>query len=153
MKRKKFLYFASEINSILTNKEILKELNYKEAFKFFKQGLVNGTDETFFKNIFQVDKSSYIEFSKKNLIKKKYYFLEKEIDESKDKENLSFKSYTSELKEKLIESFEEHNQFDVKCGVHLSGGNDSAILAALCNYSGKKYSSYTFDLMIKNIQN
>ena len=45
----------------------------------------------------------------------------------------------------MIESFEEHNQFDVKCGVHLSGGNDSAILAALCNYSGKKYSSYTFD--------
>ena len=79
------LYFSSEIKSIFCNREIKKELNYKEAFKFFKQGLVNGSSETWFKNIFQVKSAHYLEFDEKNINQKKYYSLEDNIDEDEDK--------------------------------------------------------------------
>ena len=45
----------------------------------------------------------------------------------------------------MLQSFEEHNYFDVVAGVHLSGGIDSAVLAALMNYHKKKFKSFAFD--------
>ena len=142
---KKTLYFCSEIKGIAELKNINTQINDKEAFKFFNQGLINSSGETWFKNIFQVKPSHFIEYSNDKIIEKKYYFLENQIDEKQDEKKISFKTYMNDFKEKLQESFKEHNQFDVKAGIHLSGGVDSAVLAAMSNYNNKEYNSYTFD--------
>ena len=142
---KKTLYFCSEIKGIVELKNINTQINDKEAFKFFNQGLINSSGETWFKNIFQVKPSHLIEYSNNKIIEKKYYFLENQIDEKQDEKKISFKTYMNDFKEKLQESFKEHNQFDVKAGIHLSGGVDSAVLAAMSNYNNKEYNSYTFD--------
>ena len=57
---------------------------------------------------------------------------------------------TKNLKEKLIESFKQHTNFDVTGGIHISGGTDSAILAALANIDNKKINSFTFNFENKN---
>ncbi len=138
---KKTLYFCSEIKGIVELQNINTQINNKEAFKFFNQGLINSSGETWFKNIFQVKPSHFIEYSNDKIIEKKYYFLENQVDEKQDEKKISFKTYMNDFKEKLQESFKEHNQFDVKAGIHLSGGVDSAVLAAMSNYNNKEYNS------------
>ena len=49
------------------------------------------------------------------------------------------------IKTRFSNSFEDHFQSDVQCGLHLSGGVDSAVLAAVTNFKNKKLKSYTFD--------
>jgi len=141
----KKIYFCSEIKGIKELRNINTGINNAEAYKFFQQGLINSNRETWFKNIFQVSPSHYIEYSQDKIIEKKYYSIEDFIDEKQDEEKISFKKYLNNFKEKLQTSFQEHNQFDVKAGIHLSGGVDSAVLAAMSNYNKKKYNSYTFD--------
>ena len=59
------LIFCSEIQGIkkALNKNL--EINKNEAFKFFKQGLINSGKETWFKNIFQVKQSCFLEINGK----------------------------------------------------------------------------------------
>tara|TARA_B110000483_G_scaffold104621_1_gene127671 strand:- start:9377 stop:11236 length:1860 start_codon:yes stop_codon:yes gene_type:complete len=141
---KKKIYFCSELKGLMQS-ESKNEINKSEAYKFFKQGLVNSTNETWIKNIYQVKASHYLEFNDGKFLEKKYYKIEDSIDEDLDNQKKSFKFYIEEFKERLLKSFEEHNRFDVTAGVHLSGGVDSAILSALMNYNNKDYRSYTFD--------
>ena len=141
--KKKKLFFCSEIGPLAELSKNDNIVNKKEAFKFFQQGLINSNNETWFKSIKQVKASHYLEYSKFSIKEKKYYFIEKMVNE--EDENKSFKTYMDDFKEKLQISFEEHNQFDVLAGIHLSGGVDSAVLAAMSNYNKKSYYSYTFD--------
>ena len=142
------IYFCSEINSLAQLKDYNKEINPSEAYKFFQQGLINSSSETWFKNIYQVKPSHFLEYSKSGIKETKYYFIEKHIDENADKK--TFKDYMEKFKSNLQKSFIEHNQFDVKAGIHLSGGVDSAVLAAMSNYNKKNYNSYTFDFENKD---
>ena len=146
--RKETRFFSSEIKGLLDKSEY--QINEKEAYKFFKQGLVNSTDETWFKDVYQVKPSHYLEIIDNKIIEKKYYDIENHIDENLDNENKSFKFYIEEFKERIVNSFEEHNYFDVIAGVHLSGGVDSAVLSALMNYSKKNTNHTLLILVTKN---
>ena len=57
------MYFCSEIKGITELKKLKNQINEKEAYKFFHQGLINSSGETWFKNIFQVKPSHFIEYS------------------------------------------------------------------------------------------
>ena len=143
-KKNKKIYFSSEIKGLIDKHR--ENINEKEAYRFFNQGLINSTNETWFKDIFQIKPSHYLEVSSSGkIVEKKYYNIEKFINEKKDQENKSFKFYVNEFKQRLLESFDEHNYFDVIAGVHLSGGVDSAVLSALMNFNKKKFKSFTFD--------
>ncbi len=136
------LFFCSEISPLANTSKYDKKINIGEAHKFLTQGLVNSTNETWFKNIHQVRASHYIEISKNKILEKKYYHIEDFVDEKKE---ATFKEEMIKFKDKLQNSFLEHNQFDVKAGIHLSGGVDSAVLGAISNYNKKSYNSFTFD--------
>ena len=136
------LFFCSEISPLANTKSFNKRINIGEAHKFLNQGLVNSNNETWFKDIYQVKAAHYIEFSNNKILEKKYYQIEDFIDE--EKEN-TFKEDMIKFKNKLQNSFTEHNQFDVEAGIHLSGGVDSAVLAAISNFNNKTYKSFTFD--------
>ena len=143
-KKNKKIYFSSEIKGLIDKTK--ENINEKEAYRFFNQGLINSTDETWFKDIFQVKPSHYLEVSSSSkILEKKYYNIEDFVNEKKDQENKSFKFYINEFRQRLLESFDEHNYFDVIAGVHLSGGVDSAVLSALMNFNKKKFKSFTFD--------
>lgn len=142
--KSKFI-FCSEIQGITKVLKKKLELNKNEAFKYFKQGLVSSSQETWFKDIFQVKQGCYLEICGKDIVEKRYYKIEENIDENLDKKNLSFKYYTEEFKKRILNSFKQHNIYDVQAGVHLSGGVDSAVLAALSNYFKKNYKTFTFD--------
>ena len=143
------LSFCSEIKGLFSNKKIEKKINFSEIHKVLDFGLIDSNNETCFADILKVPAGSYIEFSKKGLDIKNYYKLEDSIDESLDDVNNTFKFYTSNLKEKIIKSFLQHTDFDVAGGIHMSGGSDSALLAAMSSYTNKKLSSYTFDFKDK----
>ena len=52
-RQNKELTFCSEIQGIFENKNIKKEQNYYETYRYLKQGLVSSTEETWFKDIFK----------------------------------------------------------------------------------------------------
>ena len=140
------LYFCSEIAGITVNKKNNFGFNLNEMERYFKQGLVNASSETWFKNINQVPAGNFVVYSKNLGIKKiKYYKIEDHIDEELDNDKNSFKDCIKEFENRMYHSFDEHNNYDVKAGVHLSGGVDSAVLAGLISQKKLKMNSYTFD--------
>ena len=58
-KKNKKIYFSSEIKGLIDKQK--ENINEREAYRFFNQGLINSTDETWFKDIFQVKPSHYLE--------------------------------------------------------------------------------------------
>ncbi len=142
----KELSYSSEIQSMFKNLNIKKEPNNKEIFYYLNNSMVNSTTETWFKNIMQLEPSTYIEFSKRSNLKiVKYYSIQDNVDESLDYSDKSFKYWSNQIKEKFYESFNQHSHFDVNGGIHLSGGADSTILAVLANKYKKNLNTYTFD--------
>ena len=141
----KELTFCSEIPGIFINKNIKKEQNFFETYRYLALGLTNATNETWFKNVYQVKPSTYLEFSKNGLNNIQYYKLEDNIDEEKKgNENLFF-NYISKINEKIDNSFSQHTIYDVKGGIHQSGGTDSSLLVALAKKQGKNFDTFTFD--------
>ena len=143
-KKNKELSYCSEIQGLFENNQILKEQNYYEAYRYLKQGLVSASEETWFKNIFQVKPSHYLKFDKNGLSQKNYYSLEDNIVEYEN-DNKSFYFYLKSFKEKVLNSFQQHTVFDVKAGVHQSGGLDSTALVAITKILKKNFDTYTFD--------
>ena len=140
------LSFCSEINGLINSSKKKFSYNIKEVFKYFDQGLINASNETWFDKINQVEAGHYLVYSKNEKMKKiKYYKIEDFIDEDQDKKNLSFKYYSKEFETRMLNSYKEHNNYDVKAGVHLSGGVDSAVLAGLTKKLNYKFESFTFD--------
>ena len=142
-KKNKELTFCSEIPGIFENTKIVKEQNYYETYRYLNQGLVSSTDETWFKNIFQVKPSSYIKFDNSGFKQIEYYKLEENINE--EEKEKSFFSYKEDFFDKLNESFVHHTVFDVPAGIHQSGGLDSTALVAMTKVLNKKFDTYTFD--------
>jgi asparagine synthase (glutamine-hydrolysing) len=143
MKRNE-LTFCSEIPGLFENLPIKKKQNYFETFRYLKQGLVAASEETWFKNIYQVKQSHYIKFDNTGLKQIQYYKLEDRVEEN-EKEKKSFYFYQKFFKEKVLESFSQHTVFDVKGGVHQSGGLDSTALVAITKMLNQKFNTYTFD--------
>ena len=142
--KNKELTFCSEIQGVFENKRIKKDQNYFETYRYLKQGLVSASDETWFKNIYQVKPSHYIKFDKNGFSQNKYYSLEENVEE-KEIENSSFYSYLRSFREKILNSFSQHTIFDVKAGIHQSGGLDSTALVAITKILNKKFDTFTFD--------
>ena len=140
------LRFCSEIVGITKTSSHDFSYNIKEMYKYFNQGLMNSSDDTWFNDIKQVPLGHYIIYSKDSSLRKvKYYKIEDHIDEDLDKKKISFKNYIGEFENRLFKSYDEHNNYDVEAGVHLSGGVDSAVLAGLTKKFNLKFNSFTFD--------
>ena len=147
--KNKELTYCSEIQGIFENKKIKKNQNYYETLRYLKQGLISSTEETWFDGILQVKPGHYLKFDKEGLKQIKYYSLEDSVYEN-DNESKSFYSYLETFKEKIFNSFNQHTIFDVKAGIHQSGGLDSTALVAITKILDKKFDTYTFDYENKN---
>jgi asparagine synthase (glutamine-hydrolysing) len=144
-KKNKNLIFCSEIKGIVATRYYKKSINMKEAYLYLQKGYINSTNESWFKDIYQVPPGSYIEYNPLKLVINNYYKLEEKIDESKDNSNISYKKILNNIFNKICNSFNDHLQFDVKAGIHISSGTDSALIAALTKiHNSKNIESYTF---------
>jgi len=141
----KQLTFCSEIKGLFSNPFIKKEVNFSEIYKVLNLGLIDSNYQTCFANINKVPTGSYLEFSNEGVKINNYYKIEDKIDEGQDDKEISYKTYSIMLREKMIKSFQQHTTFDVNGGIHMSGGSDSALLAAMSSYTNKDLTSFTFD--------
>ena len=140
------LNFCSEIKGLVKLKDVKKEINFNEIYLYLNKGFINSTNETWFKNINQIPPGCYLSMNRGNIEIKKYYSLEDKIDEERDNFKNSFKKNLEIIKEKTYNSFSQHKNFDVKGGLHISGGTDSAVISALANIFNlnKNLKTYTF---------
>ncbi len=144
--------FCSEIHPLFKNPKIKKNPNFKEIFKNLQYGIFNSTNETWFQDIHQVKPGHFLEIKKNEVSENQYYKLEEKIDEDIDfSDKYNFYYWSQRINEKINNSFKEHSISDVKTGLHISGGADSAILGNLSNFFKGPLSTYTFDFELQEV--
>lgn len=139
------LTFCSEIHPLFKNKLIQKSENFSETNRYLALGLINSTNETWFKNIYQVEPGQILTFKKDKLSFYHYYKLSNYVDEDNDNKKNNYFKFEKDIHESISESFKQHSISDQNIGIHISGGNDSALLATGCKKNNIDTSCYTFD--------
>jgi len=117
-------YFASELKSLFTFKEVPKKISKNAICEFLFNGWLYEPD-TGFENIFKIMPGGYVEYDLNTFkLKNKIYF-----DVAKEEKTLD------SLKEKNIEDLID-NSIDIQCrsdvplGVFFSGGVDSTVIVS-----------------------
>lgn len=121
--------FASEIKAFESNPNFTFQLNERVAADFLIKGLQHHTNETFYKNVFQLGAGHHLiyDLEKASFQTKKYYTIDL-LDEFDD---LSFDEASEEFKNLLNDSIRLHRRSDVKIATALSGGLDSSTVLGL----------------------
>lgn len=124
--------FASEIKSLLLHPEYKMEVNDEAIFNYLSFQY-NPLKETMFKNIYKLDPGSFLKINLKDgkFKEERYWSFGFAQDEKMDEEKGG-----EELLKKLEDSVRHHMVSDVPVGSFLSGGIDSAIIAALMKKAG-----------------
>lgn len=133
----KSLLFASEINSLLCDKTLKKEINY-EAIHYFLNFRYIPFPLTAFKNIQKLPPAHYL-ICQNGEIKIHQYW---KLDFTK-KLNLSEKEWQSEILDRLNESIKLRLVSDVPLGIFLSGGIDSSAIVGLASQISKKVKTFS----------
>lgn len=133
----KTLYFASEIPALFAA-GVHKKTNSKVWAGYFSSGHYGNPEETFWKNIHQLEPGHFIRFKNGNLTNKQWYDFESNVNQlflvSKDNEEEYIKAL-------LNDAIHLRFRADVPIGFNLSGGLDSSVLLALIHNQYKDNSS------------
>ena len=137
------LIFSSEIKSLIKS-GVNKKINYGELYNFLRWGLIDHSNKTLFKNIYQLEPGCYLRSSTLNNFKiKRYYSLKNEIVENQliKKKNIENTFFSN-----LEETIKLYTRSDVKYGTLLSGGTDSSLITSLiANKLNKNLHTFTYD--------
>lgn len=121
--RNNCLWFASEINSIMTISNLCKEIDCEAIDAFFAL-LYIPSPLSIFKDVKKLQPAHYLYMHKKEIKIEKYWSLN-----FMPKFDLTFDEAQLVLKEKLQESVRLRLRSDVPVGCMLSGGVDSSVVA------------------------
>jgi len=120
--------FASEIKALLQIDDFDPEPNEQIIADYLFSGLLDHTNETFFKNVYQLRPGEYLLFEDKKLTIRSYWEIETdEIHFSHDHD------YAERFYELLEDSIRLRLRTDVPIGSCLSGGLDSSSIVCLAN--------------------
>ena len=123
--------FASEIKSLL-ELDIKREPNDTLIYDFLRFGILDHTDETFFKNIRKLPAASWMRINQSGeIITKKYWDFEVSDKISDDTQNNQ--KYAEEFLELFNSSIKLRLRSDVPVGSCLSGGLDSSSIVCVIN--------------------
>ncbi len=124
--------FASEIKAILEYPGIRKEPNFKKIYRYISGSYryVDCDDESYFKNIFSITKSSYVAIDG-NLEMSKYVYWS--LYENTKDLSLSESDAIEAFRELFIDSVRLRLRSDVPVGCMLSGGMDSTSIASVAH--------------------
>lgn len=133
-------YFASEIKALPND----SQPNRETWLKYLSSAVYDDDENTFFKNIYQVEPSSYIVLQNSKISKHKYY----NISNIQRDYSISYQDAKDNLFNLIQDAIKIHTRSDVPYCLSLSSGFDSsAILASLSdqNLSKEKLNCFTLD--------
>jgi asparagine synthase (glutamine-hydrolysing) len=120
--------FASEIKALLRTEHFSIEPNEQIIADYLFLGLLDHTNETFFKNIYQLRPGEYLLIENNRVIIQSYWDIDgKEIRFTEERE------YSERFCELLTDSIRLRLRSDVPIGSCLSGGLDSSSIVCLAN--------------------
>jgi asparagine synthase (glutamine-hydrolysing) len=143
---KKIIY-ASEIKAILQY-GIKAEPNNKIISQYLKYGVYDHSNETFFKNIYQLPAAHYMKINENGIQIEKYWDLEEET-----KDNKSLEQIISEFKFLINDSIKMQLRSDVPVALNLSGGIDSTLMSYIVNSLNNGQQNYTANTYFFNSDN
>jgi len=129
-----FFIFSSEIKSLIRAPQIKREINDEAAFDYLTIGRMIDDRSTLFKNIFELEPSSFFTLDLDNFIfnRQKYYKLDF-TEEWERFDKTKCKIYIEQIREKIFDAVNIRLRSDVKVGSCLSGGVDSSAIVCVIN--------------------
>tara|TARA_B100000963_G_scaffold361901_1_gene400677 strand:- start:2128 stop:3963 length:1836 start_codon:yes stop_codon:yes gene_type:complete len=136
-KSRKNFYFGSNINyikNLIGNKLSLNNLKLKNYLYYgFRYQDIN--NETFFKNIIELEKSHFLKIDQNfKIIKKRYW----KPNNTRIIKGLDYQRSVEKLREIVLDTINTRLRADVKIACLLSGGIDSTALAMVASKKFKK---------------
>ena len=124
--------FASEIKALLIHPNVPKEINEKIVYDYLALGLLDHTEETFFKGIKQLKPSHYLTLNKNDGLRIQKYW---DVKVNQDIGNFStdISDISCRFRELLEDSIRLRLRSDVPIGTCLSGGIDSSSIVCIAN--------------------
>ncbi|MCF6330704.1 MAG: asparagine synthase (glutamine-hydrolyzing) [Sulfurimonas sp.] len=121
--------FASEIKAILDYPNLNIKPNMKKIYRYLSTNYryIDIDTESYFENIYQIEKSSFVEIDLDINMKTKKYWELKEFNNYHKKEN----DVIDEFRELMIDSVRLRLRSDVPVGCFLSGGMDSTSIMSI----------------------
>ena len=118
--------FGSEIKQFTVLPGWKAILNNQKAYEFLNWDILDHTNETLFKNVYQIQSGEYAicDLNTLNLYKNKWYSLPEEIE-------FNNKNVLKEFKARLLNSISLRLRSDVSIGACLSGGLDSSTIVSI----------------------
>ena len=130
---KKRFAFASEIKALLTLPDFKARANEKIVWEYLIGGLIDHSEETFFRGVKELRRGHYLLLNLKsqisNLKIKKYWDIA--IDNIVSYQNEQ--DYAERFRELMIDSVKLRLRSDVPIGSCLSGGLDSSLIVCIVN--------------------
>lgn len=143
-------YFSSDLKSLIENNKNL-QLDHESINYFLKYSYIP-SPKSIFKNIYKLDAGGILEFDVSKFLKQnksyynctKWFDLNFEVNQSKNKQLDNFEYCSDLIENKIFESVKSQLISDVPVGCFLSGGIDSTLIAiALKNVSNKKIETFS----------
>jgi len=121
--------FASEIKAILNYPNLKIGPNFNKIYRYLSTNYryVDIDTDSYFENIYQIEKSSFVEIDLDFRLKTKKYWELKEFNTNKNNE----KDTIDEFRELMIDSVRLRLRSDVPVGCFLSGGMDSTSITSI----------------------
>lgn len=133
------LRFASEIKALLAI-QTEREPNWKVIQEFLKFGLYDHSDESFFEGIKKLPPASFLKWKNKKIEIRPYWDLSK-VEKTEHK----IPELIEEIQSKLDHLVKIALRSDVRVGINLSGGVDSAALLALSKQGSQALECFSQD--------
>ncbi len=144
IKKQEFI-FSSEIKGILAlgiNKRPCK----KTLKDFLFNGLIDHSEKTLFKNVYQLEPGCFLKIKSNGEIQKKKYWnlKDKVLDKSEKLKNKSKNYILSKYHELLNSSLDLELRSDVNIGTTLSSGFDSSMLTYMIKKRKDDFKTFTY---------
>ena len=143
-KKNNSLIFSSRPEAILKIFPEISKSYENETLNFYLSSGYFPSSKSFFKEIKKLEPGSYINFSDKKFIIKKYWNINDFFPISKKENN--WELYAETCEKILISSIKERLSSDKPLGFFLSGGLDSSLIVAIASKILKKKNVIAFNL-------
>jgi len=135
----KSFIFSSEIKGLIKAPQISREINKEAAFDYLTNGRLSDNVSTLFKNVIELEPSSYFSLDLKNFKFNSGSYYSLKFNPSWEKfDKVKSENYVSEIREKIFNAVNLRLRSDVKVGSCLSGGVDSSSIVCVIDVLLKK---------------